>query len=113
MKQKATILWYDKRDGQGVALDAEGREYYIDRSVIDHPAFTRAGLRVEMDTRLLGDCPCGYNVRLDLGHAAELQHEAIAKLQAYPYPEHLMPDAITDALALLGAIMDTKRLGAL
>lgn len=30
-----SVLWYDKRDGQGLVVDAKGNEYYIDESVLE------------------------------------------------------------------------------
>jgi hypothetical protein len=90
-----TVLWYDKRDGQGVALDAEGREYYIDRSVTDYPEYLEDGVTVTFRSRKLGGCICGFDVVVNLYSALARLTRVVERLKAEP-AEHLRPGAVDE-----------------
>lgn len=58
-----TILWYDKRDGQGIVVDLDGNEYYIDESVMED--FVQSGDRVSfLINTWVKDVLCGMDVTL-------------------------------------------------
>lgn len=69
---KTKLLWYDAKYGNGIVVDAEGNEYYIDDSVLKLPkdelfknTISRKGLELEIEINLkIRDCRCGMNVRL-------------------------------------------------
>ena len=69
------LLWYDQRDGQGIAVDAKGNEYYIDDSVLQFDktllnthngkGVSRAGLFLTGTiNESIKHCLCAKNVRL-------------------------------------------------
>ena len=65
MKHTAKILWIDTKQGNGIAVDLHGNEYYFDRSVFkDFSTAERKDL-IEFDiNKAIKDCLCAYNVFL-------------------------------------------------
>ena len=63
---QAKILWYDHRDGYGIAKTAEGVEYYIDDSVLKcEKESLKRKVEVTFEHNLsIKDCRCGKNVKL-------------------------------------------------
>jgi hypothetical protein len=70
------LLWFDQRDGNGIATDSQGFEYYIDSSVLmfnktelntksDGKGVSRTGMNLLIDlNESIKDCRCGKNVRI-------------------------------------------------
>lgn len=56
------VLWFDKRDGHGIATDANGNEYYIDSSCC--PADLKSGEKVFGNVNVrIKDTLCLTNVK--------------------------------------------------
>jgi cold shock CspA family protein len=103
-----TILWFDYRDGYGIAVGDDDSEYYIDSSVIDHPEYAIRGVRVSFVLNVsIRGTNCGKDVRIDLDHAAQLQYRIVESLQAYG-ADKLRPGAIEAALNRLSEIVALK-----
>lgn len=105
-----TILWFDKRDGYGIATDAQGNEHYIDSSVIDRPELCRDNIQVTFEARMVGTCLCGYNVVVDVESAYDRQLVTVRALEAHG-PEGLREGALDEAEATLlsiGLLLDDE-----
>lgn len=57
----AKVLWFDLRDGRGVAIDDNGNEYYIDDSCC--PSDLKRGESITGIFHVLGGTPCLKNVQ--------------------------------------------------
>ena len=59
------IVWYSKRDKNGIILGEDLKEYYFDVSVwkcpVSNPSSNRM-VRFELNSRI-NDCRCAHNVR--------------------------------------------------
>lgn len=101
-----TILWFDKRDGYGIAVDDKGSEYYIDTSAI--PLWAHAhlnnGVRVVMTRNEdISHCRCARISWVNLDDAKAKYLSTIAKLKTMP-ADHLQPDAISSLESLVADI---------
>lgn len=74
LRINAVVVWYSLRDGNGIAIDRFGTEYYIDDSCfenfnsynddkhpIDENDHQLVSLRINPE---VNDCLCGYKVRV-------------------------------------------------
>ena len=58
------IMWFSEKDGNGIILGDDNREYYFDTSVWKCPVSNPFSDRlVRFETRVLTGCNCAYNVR--------------------------------------------------
>ena len=59
------ILWYDKRDRNGIIIGIDGNEYYFDSSVMSLPTEKRLhGTEVIFEVRTdILECLCATKVR--------------------------------------------------
>lgn len=62
--KQGKVLWWDKRDGDGIVTDEAGNEHYIDTSVLIDLTYLDSGDLVTFKDRVLGNCLCGYDVEL-------------------------------------------------
>ncbi|RYZ81075.1 MAG: hypothetical protein EOP04_24700 [Proteobacteria bacterium] len=67
MKRTGRILWWSKRDENGIIVDGQGNEFYFDRSVF--ASFDRsaplAGLAVKYSIcTLTKDCLCARDIQI-------------------------------------------------
>jgi hypothetical protein len=90
---RATILWFDHRDGYGVATNAAGYEFYIDSSVIDLPELAHGGVEIEGVQHMLSSVNCLRKVRISLESAYRRQLRVVTSLMHYPNKEVLLPNA--------------------
>lgn len=99
-----TILWFDQRDGYGIATDERGSEYYIDSSVIDRPELCRDGVQVNFEQNpAITHVRCGHKVTVNLASAWDRQLVTVKALESHG-PEGLREGAIEEARAELDAI---------
>lgn len=56
------VLWFDKRDGNGI-VKFEDKEYYIDSSVINGEVKRGDTVKFEINDNIK-DCLCGKNVEV-------------------------------------------------
>lgn len=61
MKLQGQVLWYDKRDGYGQAVDSNNTRYYIDGSVLLDSVDSGDLIEFEINTEIKS-CLCGKNV---------------------------------------------------
>lgn len=102
MKKLCTILWWDKRDGYGIACDSEGNEHYIDSSSIDQPELCRDGVEVSLEPHMLSNVLCGRNVVISLESVVERQALTVKVLERRA--SELRPGALDEAKAELSAM---------
>ena len=64
MEYYGKVLWFDERDGYGIAETDDGTEFYIDVSVIEGRENLQRNQRIEWQYNPnVKDCRCGWKVR--------------------------------------------------
>lgn len=63
-KKTGSVLWYDRRDGNGIIVDTEGHEYYTDSSVLVDLNYLDPKDQVTFTADVKGGTPCAYDVAL-------------------------------------------------
>lgn len=64
MQLTGRILWYCERDGNGIILTPDNKEWYFDSSVLKF-TYTRNATLVTFDHNTkISDCRCACNVQL-------------------------------------------------
>jgi cold shock CspA family protein len=61
------VLWWDSRDGNGIIVDADGNEYYLDCSVLEQRSrhIIKQGLIVSFETNsAIKDTLCAYKITI-------------------------------------------------
>jgi cold shock CspA family protein len=79
------LLWWDSRDGNGIIVDAQGNEFYVDTSVLDSKArrTLKSGVVVRFETNpTIKGTLCAHNVTIPSAkELAELEAAMIKLMQ--------------------------------
>ena len=65
MKKIGRILWWSKKDNNGIIIDSKDNEYYFDISVLTNEVSNGQRVVFEKNTNIT-DCLCAKNVEIPL-----------------------------------------------
>lgn len=102
------ILWWDNRDGCGVAVGDDKLEYYIDSSAVPKGALAHlcSGLPIVFTQNTsIEHTRCARVEWVNLQHALGSYQATLTKLRAMD-PSHLRPEAISELEAKAKDIED-------
>lgn len=64
MKYTGVVIWFDKKDGNGIIRTEDKREWYTDTSV--SPVLERGQTVSFEENKKIKDCRCAMNVKVAL-----------------------------------------------